>query len=212
MDAIQNEALYEYCKEHSSDADDVLDALERETYLKTISPGMLSGPVQGKLLTLITRMIGARIALEIGTFTGYASICIAKGLPENGKLVSLEIEKELSYFHEKYFPLAGMGSKIEVIYGDANMTLPKLDYKFDLAFIDAGKKDYEDQYELVLNKMDSGGVILADNVLWKMKVLDENPDKITRNIMHFNRRIKEDERVDNFILPIRDGINMIRKR
>lgn len=203
------EKIYDYCVANSNLQDELLEELSRETYLKALSPHMVSGPLQGQLLTLVTRMIRPRNALEIGTFTGYASICIAKGLPFSGHLTTIEIEEELSVFHEKYFPMSGLNSQISCLYGDANTILPDLDIIFDFVFMDAGKKDYLAQYELLLSKMKSGGVILADNVLWKGRVLEENPDKMTQYILAFNEMVRNDDRVDNMILPIRDGIHLI---
>ncbi len=206
------EKINEYCIENSTGELPLLKELRRETYLKTTRPGMISGPIQGQLLTLLVRMLKPKKVLEIGTFTGYASICIAEGLDEHGTLTSIEMDEELSYFHEKYFRLYSHGDKIRVLLGDANQILKNLQDNFDLAFIDAGKKDYLSQYEIVLNRMPSGGVILADNVLWKGKVVEQKKDSMTQNLHDFNQHVLNDDRVINLILPFRDGINMIIKR
>lgn len=204
------EDIYEYCIESSSPEPGYLKALRRETFLKTLRPHMVSGPLQGKLLEFLVAFCRPTKILEIGTFTGYATLCMAAGLKGDGKIYSVEIEEELQYFHKKYFPQSGLQDRIEMIYGDANDFLRKTDLIFDFVFMDAGKKDYKNQLNLLLKRMKSGGIIIADNVLWKGKVLDKEPDKMTEHIHSFNQFVKKDTRVENLILPIRDGINVIR--
>ena len=172
---------------------------------------MISGPLQGEILRTIVRMQRPKMALEIGTFTGYGSICIAEGLAADGKLLTIEKDEELSYFHDKFFPLSPHGAKIKSIIGDSNDILPPMNEKFDFIFLDAGKKDYETHYEVLVEKMNSGAIMLADNVLWKAKVLDIEQDKMTTHLHVFNKIVSNDKRVRNVILPIRDGINLIMK-
>ncbi len=206
-----NEKIYDYCVQFSTPESSLLHELRRETFLKTLNPHMISGELQGQILTMLVKMLKPKTALEIGTFTGYASLCIAEGMQERCTLYTIEKELELVYFHEKYFNLSDHGDKIKTLYGDANSILNEMNEKFDFVFMDAGKKDYSKQFELIIEKMNSGAVILADNVLWKSKVLEKDMDKMTQYIHEFNQMILEDHRVSNVILPIRDGINVIMK-
>ncbi len=201
-----------YCEAHTTAQSDLLYQLERETYLKTLAPQMASGHLQGRLLTILCQLIQPKIALEIGTFTGYASICIANGLPEKGILHTVEVNEELSYISHKYFQRSSVGHKIKPHVGDATVIVPTLPYPFDFVFIDAGKKDYAPHFDLVIEKVSSGGIILADNVLWSGKVAEKKLDKVTRVLHDFNEKIQQDERVENVLLPIRDGLMVIRKK
>lgn len=208
-----NTDLLNYALHFSSPEDEVLAELNRETHLKVLYPNMLSGPLQGKLLEMISKMLCPKYILEIGTYTGYSAICLAKGLADKGKLITIERNDELLEIPKRYFNKSGMQDKIEVIAGDAFNIIPKLDQKFDLVFLDADKKDYVELYHLFFDKVSSGGYIIADNVLWYGKVVAETnqSDKETLGIKNFNNMIKNDLRVENIILPIRDGINLIRK-
>ncbi len=201
-----------YCEAHTTTQSDLLYQLERETYLKTLAPQMASGHLQGRLLTILCQLIQPKIALEIGTFTGYASLCIANGLPEKGVLHTIEVNEELSYISHKYFQKSPVGQKIKPHIGDAKTIVPTLPYPFDFVFIDAGKKDYAAHFDLVIDKVRSGGIILADNVLWSGKVAEKKLDKATRILHDFNEKIQQDERVENVLLPIRDGLLVIRKK
>jgi len=208
-----NKELLSYALNYSSPEDKVLAELNRETHLKVLYPNMLSGHLQGKLLELISKMIRPKFILEIGTFTGYSAICLAKGLTEEGKLITIERNDELLEIPKRYFQKAGLDEKIEIITGDALEIIPKLKQTFDLVFLDADKKNYVELYELIIDKVTSGGYIIADNVLWYGKVLTKaSPsDKETIAIQNFNNLVKNDPHVENIILPIRDGINLIRK-
>lgn len=207
-----SQELYEYCTLLSAEEPQYLKDLRRETNLRTLRPQMISGPLQGQLLKMLVQLFRAKSILEIGTFTGYATLCMAAGLTDDGTIYTLEIEEELAAFHEKYFPASGLAEKINCIYGDANEFIKKTDLTFDFVFMDAGKKDYKAQFDLLLNRMEIGGVILADNVLWKGKVLEDKHDKMTSKIHEFNTYVASHEGVENIILPLRDGINIIRKK
>lgn len=205
----QTDRIYEYCEKYSSPQDEALASLERETYVKALSPGMLSGHIQGNFLTMISRMIHPEYILEIGTFTGYSAICLAKGLQDGGKLITIDISKEYNYLVEKYIKSSGFEDRIQVLIGDAKTIIPELDGQIDLVFIDADKEAYISYFDMVKAKMKPGGIILADNVLWKGKVFDDSMDKKTKALHDFNVKIAADPDVDNLILPLRDGINMI---
>jgi predicted O-methyltransferase YrrM len=209
----------EYMDLHSSEEDELLHNLFRETQIKTYYPRMVSGKQQGLFLEMISRMIRPMNILEIGTFTGYSAIQMAKGLAEGGKLITIDINEEIEKFASKYFKLSGLQDKIDFRIGDALEIIPRLDCKFDLVFIDADKEQYVDYYEHVLVKLNPGGFILADNVLWSGKVLNtekrtsksKKVDKETKGIIAFNKYVKSDKRVEKVIVPLRDGITIIRK-
>lgn len=203
----------QYLIAHSTQESKILAELNRETNLKAIYPRMLSGQLLGKLLEFLSCMIKPKYILEIGTFTGYSAICLAKGLPENGKLITIDKNDELSKFPEKYFKKSGLSDKIQLLSGDALEIIPKLEMKFDLVFIDADKNEYLDYYKLCFDKINSGGFIIADNVLWDGKVLNKAKyqDKETQGIIAFNEFISKDPRIENIIIPLRDGISVIRK-
>jgi len=201
-----------YIENHSTDVKKVLQQNFRETNLTTFYPQMLSGKVQAKFLEMICRMIQPERVLEIGTFTGYSAIALAEGLSNNGKLFTIEINEELESIINKYIALAGMDDKIELLLGDALQIIPRLNELFDLVFIDADKEQYVDYYELSIEKLRPGGFILIDNVLWGGKaVRDKNPDKETQGIRRFNDHVKNDDRVEQVILSIRDGLMLVRK-
>lgn len=203
--------LYDYCVEHSTPMDELLYELDRETHLKTLAPRMSSGPIQGRILSLISNLVRPKYILEIGTFTGFATLNLVRGLQPDGELITVEVNAELQYISNKYFTKSGYGDRINQLIGNAKEIVPALDYKFDLIFLDAGKKDYPIYYELILPKLRKGGIILADNILWSGKILDENMDKTSLVLDEFNKQVAKDSRVENVILPLRDGINVIRK-
>jgi len=203
--------LTRYCEAHTTPHTALLQELERETHLKTLAPQMMSGHLQGQLLSLLSKLVQPKIALEIGTFTGYAALCIAQGLPKEGKLYTIEVKEELEYIIRKYIERSGVAEKIELLMGDAAQIVPTLASPFDLVFLDAGKRFYEQHYDLVIDKVRTGGLIIADNVLWSGKVTLKEHDKDTQIIHAFNKKVLHDERVENVLLPIRDGINVIRK-
>ncbi len=205
--------LENYILENIGDEDEILKELDRETYLKTLYPRMLSGHWQGKVLTMISKMARPGSILEIGTFTGYSAICLAKGLAPGGQLITIEVEDELEGFAKRYFKKAGLEERITQIIGDAVEVIGKLDHQFDLVFIDADKRQYCDYYRLVFDKVPSGGYIIADNTLWGGKVINppgEN-DVQAKGIVAFNELIRNDKRIEKVILPVRDGITIIRK-
>lgn len=204
--------LAAYCLDHSSDIDQVLKELERETNLKTLAPQMISGPLQGQLFSLISKMVKPEQVLEIGTFTGYSTICLASGLKEGGTITTIESNVELKHISKKFFEKAGIADQVNQVWGDARKIVPELDGPFDLVLIDAGKKDYSYYYDLIINKVNPGGLIMVDNVLWSGKVTASKKDNDTTVMDAFNKNIKEDERVDKVMLPIRDGITLIIKK
>lgn len=203
----------EYIRKVSSEPDEVLKWLIKQTNLRTNHSRMLSGEVLGKLLEMLSKMLSPVNILEIGTFTGYSAICLSKGLTKGGHLDTIEINDELEDLVLEAFKRAGVSEKITLYKGDAALIIPTIDKTYDLVYIDANKREYCKYYELVIEKVRSGGFILADNVLWDGKVLlDPIPDDAqTREIARFNEMIKEDHRVENILIPIRDGLNIIRK-
>lgn len=210
----QIKELNAYCEELSSPHPALLQELERETYLKTLAPQMMSGHLQGRLLSLISRLKRPHCILEIGTFTGYSTLCLAEGLASGGKLITIEANPELAWFIDKYKKLAGLEQAIDHRTGRAEDIIPQMNNHFDLVFLDAGKRDYADHYELVIDRVLTGGIILADNVLWSGKVIQppEEQDEDTRLLHTFNEMILADQRVENVLLPIRDGLMVMQKR
>jgi len=206
--------LEKYIVNHMDEEDDILRELDRETHLKILGSRMISGHLQGAVLTMLSKMIQPESILEIGTFTGYSAICLAKGLQPGGKLVTLEIDDELESIAQKYIEMAGLQDKIIQKIGPALEIIPQLTGPFDLVFIDAHKPEYSAYYEAVFDKVNSGGYIFADNTLWSGKVLEKPAadDWQTRGIIAFNSLIKNDNRVEKVILPLRDGMTVIRKK
>ena len=206
--------LDKYIEEHSDKEDKILQELSRETHLKMLHPRMLSGKLQGQILESFSRMLQAKNILEIGTYTGYSAICLAKGLSKNGKLTTIEIDEEVLSIARKYFIKSNLNDKIEIKIGDAVEIIKNLKTMFDLVFIDADKSQYYQYYESLFSKVKKGGYIIADNVLWDGKVIQKNiknNDYFTKGILEFNQKIQNDERVSNYILPIRDGMMIIQK-
>lgn len=207
--------MEDYIAAYSQPQDRVLAWIEKQTHLRTNHARMLCGPVEGKLLEMISGMISPRRILEIGVFTGYSSICLARGLNEGGMLDALELNDELEDLIREAYRRAELEDRIRLYIGDAKEIIPGLDPEaYDLVFIDANKREYTRYYDLVWDKVRPGGYILADNVLWNGKVFSEHApaDAQTRGIMEFNERVRNDPRVENVILPLRDGLNMIRKK
>ena len=206
------ELLDRYLLEHSSQEDPVLKELARHTYLNEVHPRMLSGHILGSFLTLFSKMLSPQNILEIGTYTGYSAICLARGLGEGGTLTTIEVNDELRATSQEFFKRAGVEEQIELINGDALEVLPSLAGSFDLVFMDAHKDDYPAYYDLVIEKVRSGGYILADNGWWGGKVLDSPlSDSTTRIIDQFNQKVNGDPRVENLLLPLRDGVMVIKK-
>ena len=207
-------ALNRYIRRHSTLPSEALLWIEKQTHIRTNYPRMLSGPVQGELLKMLLVISGAERVLEIGSFTGYSSACMALGLPEGGHIDALELNDELEELMREGWERAGVSDLITLHLGDAVQTLGSLDGGYDFAFIDANKRQYLEYYELVLPLMRSGGLIVADDVLWDGKVYADIPsgDAQTRALLEFNDRVASDPRVEVVMLPLRDGLSLIRKR
>ena len=203
-----------YLREHSSPQSEALEWIEKQTNIRTNYPRMLSGAVQGRLLTILAEISNARNVLEIGTFTGYSATCLAYGLPEDGHIDTLEINDELEDLIREGWERAGVDSKITLHIGDARKTLATLEGPYDLVYIDANKREYSEYYDLVFDLVRPGGLILADDVLWDGKLWQDPvpQDKQTQGIAAFNDKVMADPRVESVLLPIRDGLNVIRKR
>lgn len=206
--------INEYILSHSDNEGDLLSALNRDANVNLLRPRMLSGHLQGRILKMFCRMLNPRRVLEIGTYTGYATLCMAEGMQEGALIHTLEINDEMEDFIMKYLSRSPHKEKICVHFGDAMDIIPQLDETFDMVFIDADKRLYSDYYDLVFPKVRPGGLILADNTLWDGKVVEEvHPsDKQTLGILAFNEKIKQDDRVEKVILPLRDGLTMIWKK
>lgn len=201
-----------YITEHSTPEDPVLEDLFRETHIRFVNPNMSTGHLQGILLGFISVMIKPEFILEIGTFTGYSAICLAKGLRPGGKLITIEINDEITEFTQSYFLKAGLDKKIVQITGKAQDIIPQLDHKFDLIYIDGDKREYTEYFNLAINKVTDNGFIIADNVLWGDKIFDpDSKDPQTRGILEFNEMIRHDKRIEKIILPLRDGIMIAKK-
>lgn len=200
--------LLNYCEPES----ELLQKIDRETNLKVLMPRMLSGHYQGRVLSMLSKMVSPKRVLEIGTFTGYATLCLAEGLAADGIIYTLDINAELEDMVRANFAQSAYNSQIKYILGNAIETVNDLDETFDLVFIDADKKNNGTYYDLVFDRIRPGGIIIVDNVLWSGKVLQDKQDKDTRNITTFNDKIANDERVEKLILPVRDGLFVIRKK
>jgi predicted O-methyltransferase YrrM len=206
--------LDDYVCLHTSDEPKLLYELNRETHLKVLQPRMLSGHFQGRLLSMISKLISPENVLEIGTYTAYSTLCLLEGLKENGKITTIDINEELEDIVRKYIDKANAVEKIDYRIGDALEIIPSLNETFDLVFIDADKSNYINYYNLVFDKVKSGGFILTDNVLWSGKVIQElkSDDLDTKIILEFNEMVKNDDRVETILLPIRDGLMLTRKK
>lgn len=205
------EGLQEYVLQHTADESALLKKINRETHLSVLMPRMLSGHLQGRVLSMISKMVRPTHVLEIGTYTGYSAICLAEGIDPKGKLITIDVNEELAEKVSGYFKEANLLSIIDYRIGDAAEIIPSLEESFDLVFIDADKENYSLYFDLIIDRVRKGGFILADNVLWSGKVLDEKPDKDTRAIIEFNTKVSLDSRVESVLLPIRDGIMILRK-
>jgi predicted O-methyltransferase YrrM len=208
-----NKRLEKYLLEHSTPEDPVLEELYRQTHIRFINPNMASGHLQGKLLEMVSLMIRPEYILEIGTFTGYSAICLAKGLRPGGKLITIEMNDELTDFARSYIRRAGAEEKIIQITGKAQEIIPDLSMMFDLVFIDGDKREYIDYYRLVIDKVKPGGFILADNVIWGEKVLGQDiTDPQSKGIRDFNEMIIKETDINEVIIPLRDGLMLINKK
>jgi caffeoyl-CoA O-methyltransferase len=208
-----NSEIMNYAQAHTSPESPLLSKINRETHLKVLNPRMISGHFQGRLLSLLSKLKTPRYVLEIGTFTGYSALCLAEGLAEDGKVFTIEINEELVPMIRGYIQEAGMNHHIELLTGDAKKIIPQLNFPFDIVFIDGDKEFYEEFYDLVYDKVAAGGLIIADNVLWSGKVVKSPAasDESTAALIRFNKKIQDDKRVENILLPIRDGLMVIRK-
>lgn len=205
----------EYCSQYTTAENELLKQLNRDTHAHVLQPRMLSGHFQGRLLSMISHMIKPSYILEIGTYTGYSALCLAEGLAQNGKLITIDINPEQEERINRYAAAAGKSNQIQFIVGDAYNIIKTLPHSFDLIFIDADKPNYPKYYEQALEKLSPGGFILIDNVLWSGKVLDEqerDKDKDTKTLHALNAFIQQDNRVENILLPIRDGLMLVRKK
>lgn len=206
--------IQDYCEKHTSLPSPLLEKLDRDTNANILMPRMLSGHLQGRLLAMVSHMLKPKRILEIGTYTGYSCLCLAEGLAEGGHLHTIEINEELEEMISKYISASPYSKNIHLHIGNAMEIVPVLNERFNLVFIDADKENYSNYYDLVFDKINPGGFIIADNVLWSGKVLiqdGEKTDKDTRALIEFNRKVQNDPRVENVLLPVRDGLMVIRK-
>lgn len=208
------EELDNYVVNHSGDEPELLQQLTRETFQKILQPRMLSGHYQGRILSMISKLVNPENILEIGTYTGYSALCLAEGMRVNGQLHTIDINEELVDFQRKYFDKSDYGNQIFQHLGNALEIIPKLNITFDLVFIDADKENYSNYFNLIIDKLNQGGIILSDNVLWSGKVLDtefKKDDSSTPELIAYNKLLKDDKRVETVLLPIRDGLTISRK-
>ena len=205
-----NRNIQDYAEKHTTAEPILLQELHRETWQKVLLPRMLSGHLQGRLLSMISQIKQPQTILEIGTYTGYATICLAEGLPKNGRIYTIDKNEELVDFQKKYFRKAGIENRVEQLTGDALLILPTLDIGFDMVFLDADKKNYATYFDQIIDKINPGGILLSDNVLWSGKVTKtaDYQDVDTKELQFFNQKLREDKRVQTVLLPIRDGISI----
>ena len=206
--------LDKYISEHSTPEDKVLEELYRQTHLYVVNPNMASGHIQGKFLEMLSFMIHPSRILEIGTYTGYSAICLARGLKSGGQLHTIEINDELNEMSTHYFALAGVADRVTLHTGRAQDVIPEMKFTFDLVFIDGDKREYCEYYDLVFEKVRKGGFIIADNVLWggKIEGAEALKDPQTKGVVMFNEMVRKDPRVEKIVLPLRDGLMIIRKK
>lgn len=207
-----SKSLEGYIRNHSAVEPKILQELTRETHLKVIQPRMITGHYQGRVLSMLSKLINPKTILEIGTYTGYSAICLAEGLKKNGVLHTIDINEELFEMQRKFFDKSGFGHQITQYLGDALNVIPTIEDSFDLVFIDAEKKKYSDYFEAAIEKCHSGSVILSDNVLWSGKVVEplQQTDKATEELLAYNKKLREDLRVETVLLSIRDGLTLSR--
>jgi len=203
--------LEEYVQDHSEQEPELLQQLARETHLKVLQPRMLSGAYQGRLLALLSKLVAPKHILEIGTYTGYSALCLAEGLQPSGRLDTIDVNEELTDLQRKYFDTSGFGNQIFQHLGNAAEIIPKLSGTFDLVFIDADKEQYPLYFDLIVDRVRSGGLIISDNVLWSGKVIEKSNDEATKALQIFNKKVVEDIRVEALLLPVRDGLTLLRK-
>lgn len=208
------EKLDDYVVNHSEDEPELLKHLSRETHQKILQPRMLSGHYQGRVLSMISKLVKPKNILEIGTYTGYSALCLAEGMQLDGELHTIDINEELFAFQRKYFDRSAYGNQIFQHLGNALEIIPKLNMNFDMVFIDADKENYPNYFHGIIDKLNSGGLILSDNVLWSGKVIEkvEDNDIDTKGVIAFNTILKNDSRIETVVLPIRDGLSISRKK
>lgn len=208
------EHIDNYVVKHSENEPELLQKLNRETHQKILQPRMLSGDYQGRVLSMLSKLIQPKSILEIGTYTGYSALCLAEGLTKGGELHTIDVNEELVDFQRKYFDASPFGEQIYQHLGNALDIIPELDHTFDLVFIDADKPNYINYFHAIIDKLRPGGIILSDNVLWSGKVAEpiDDKDTSTKLLVEYNQLLKEDSRVETVILPIRDGLTISRKR
>jgi len=208
-----SEALSNYSEQHSEAESALLSELNRETHLKAMSPRMLSGHIQGRFLSMLSKLSQPKYILEIGTYTGYSALCLAEGLQANGKLITIDPNEETNLIANKYFQKSAFAKQIELKSGDATKIIPALSQTFDIVFIDADKRNYALYFDLIIDKVKKGGLIITDNVLWSGKVLmnEQEMDADTKAIHDFNKKVNMDTRVSNLLLPVRDGLMLMVK-
>ncbi len=209
-----SETLDNYIENHSENEPELLQQLSRETHQKILQPRMLSGHYQGRVLSMISKFVKPKYILEIGTYTGYSALCLAEGLQKDGALHTIDINEELADFQRRYFDKSGFGNQIHQHLGSALDIIPQLNSNFDMVFIDADKENYSNYFHLIIDKLNPGGIILSDNVLWSGKVLEpiKEGDISTKALVAYNKLLKEDDRVETVLLPIRDGLTLSRKK
>lgn len=203
--------IEEYAERHTDPESALLQTIHRDTFAQVLSPRMLSGQLQGRLLALLSRLKQPKFILEIGTYTGYSAVCLAEGLQPEGLLITIEANEELESRIQNYFAQTEKKEQIQLIIGQALEVIPNLDYSYDLVFIDADKANYINYFDLVIEKVNRGGLIIADNVLWSGKVTQGATDKNTKAILAFNDKVHQDPRVSNLLLPVRDGLMIMQK-
>lgn len=203
--------LEDYVQNHSEKEPELLEQLVRETHLKVLQPRMLSGAYQGRLLALLSKLMAPKHILEIGTYTGYSALCLAEGLQEGGRIDTIDVNEELANIQRRYFNASGYGAQIKQHLGNAANIIPTLSGTFDFVFIDADKEQYPLYFDLIVDRVRTGGLIIADNVLWSGKVIEKSTDEATQSLQLFNKKVVDDTRVETVILPIRDGLTLMRK-
>lgn len=212
MNEFINKDILNYVELNSQQEPTLLKELNKETNLKILNPRMLCSSYQGRVLSIISKIIKPKNVLEIGTYTGYSALCIAEGLEKNGIIHTIDINEELKEIQNKYFKKSGFGNQIQQHIGNAIEIIPKINECFDFVYLDADKENYNEYFDLIIDKIVSGGVLICDNVLWSGKVLNTNhQDLITEKLIEFNQLVKKDKRLDSIILPIRDGLSICRK-
>ena len=212
MNEFINKDILEYVESNSQIEPTLLKELNRETHLKILNPRMLSGSYQGRILSMISKIVKPKRVLEIGTYTGYSALCIAEGLDIKGVIDTIDINEELQEIQNKFFKKSGFANKINQHIGNALEVIPKIKRKFDLVFLDADKENYINYFELVIDKINAGGILISDNVLWSGKVVDnKKKDITTKKLIEFNNLINNDKRIETVIFPVRDGLSISRK-